>query len=47
MVEIEALRVDMAKMHTTLVKWMASLSIGIAISIGLGIADLLVTLFSG
>ena len=44
--EIEAFRTDMAKMHTTLAKWMASLSIGIVISIGLGIADLLVALLS-
>ena len=39
---IQALRTDMANMQTRLVRWMAVAAIGIALSVGLGIADLVV-----
>ena len=44
--EIEALRTDIANMQTRLIRWLAAAATGIAISIGLGIADLLVALLS-
>ena len=35
-------RTDMAKMQTSLVKWMTGLVIGVILSVGLGVPNLLV-----
>ena len=40
--DIEAVRTDIANLHTTLVMWMAGAAAGIVLSIGLGVADLIV-----
>ena len=40
--DMEAVRTDMAKMQTSLVKWMTGLTIGIILSVGLGVLNLLV-----
>ena len=40
--DIETVRTDMAHMQTSIIKWMAGLVIGIVLSVGLGIVNLLV-----
>ena len=44
--DMESVRTDMARMQTSIIKWMACMVIGIVLSVGLGIADLLVALLS-
>ena len=44
--DIAAVRTDMANMQASLVRWMAVAAMGIALSVGLGIADLLVTVLA-
>ena len=43
---VETLSTDMAHMQTSIIKWMTCLAIGIALSVGLSIADLLVTVLA-
>ena len=44
--DMETVRTDMARMQTSIIKWMAGMVIGIVLSVGLGIADLLVTILA-
>lgn len=39
--DMEAIRTDMAHMQTNLIKWMAGLVIGLVLSVGLGIVNIL------
>ena len=43
---IDAVRTDIANMQSILIKWMTAMALGIVLSIGLGVADLLFALFS-
>lgn len=40
--DVESVRTDMANMQANLVKWMAGLVIGVVLSVGLGVVNLLV-----
>ena len=39
--DMEAIRTDMAHMQTNLIKWMAGLVIGLVLSVGLGVVNIL------
>ena len=40
--DMQAVRTDMAHMQTSIIKWMAGMVIGIVLSVGLGVVNLLV-----
>ena len=40
--DMAAVRTEMAHMQTSLIKWMAGLVVGIVLSVGLGVVNLLV-----
>ncbi len=46
-IAVQGVGTDIAYMQTSLVKWMTVAAVGIVLSIGLGIADLLVGVLAG
>ena len=44
--DLERVRTDMALMQASLIKWMAGVVVGLVLSLGLGIANLLVTVLA-
>ena len=44
--DMETVRTDMAHMQTSIIKWMAGMVVGIVLSVGLGILNVLVRVFA-